>query len=155
MDSPYIRGSVLESPVGLVLAEAGGRANAMTVSFFSEVAHHPTTLWVSIATTSYTHELIQASGRFSLVVLHQKQREIAERCGGSVSGRDRDKCAGLKLYRSPDSFLYLSDALASISCEVRSARLVDNHTFFIANILSAESDSKSSLRRHLLTTDLL
>ena len=154
MDSPYLRGSVLESPVGLVLAESGGRTNAMTVSFFSEVAHHPTTLWVSIATNSYTHELIQASGRFSLAVLHQKQKQIAEQCG-SVSGRARDKCAGLNLYRSSDSFLYLSDALASISCEVRTKHLVDNHTLFIANILSAESDSKSSLRRHLLTTDLL
>ncbi len=154
MDSPYLRGAVLESPVGLVLTEAAGRANAMTVSFFSEVAHYPTTLWVSIAISSYTHELIQSSGRFSLVVLHKEQKKIAEQCG-SVSGRDRDKCAGLNLYRSADSFLYLPRALASISCEVRSARPLDDHTLFIANILSGESDSKTSFRRHLLTADLL
>ena len=154
MDSPYLRGSVLESPVGLVLAEAGGSANAMTVSFFSEVAHHPTTLWVSIAARCYTHELIQSSGRFSLIVLQEKQKEIAEKCS-SVSGRDQDKCAGLNLYRSEDSFLYLPGALASISCKVRSVRPVDDHTLFIADILSGESDSKTSFRRHLLTTDLL
>ena len=144
----------MESPVGLVLAEAGGRTNAMTVSFFSEVAHHPTTLWVSIAASSYTHELIQSSGRFSLVVLHEKQKEIAERCG-SVSGRDRDKCTGLNLYRGADSFLYLSGALCSISCEVRSTHPLDGHMIFIANILAGETDSKTSFRRHLLTTDLL
>ncbi len=154
MDSPYLQGSVLESPVGLVLAESGGRVNAMTVSFFSEVAHHPTTLWVSIATRSYTHELIQSSSRFSLIVLHEKQKDIAENCG-SASGRDRDKCAGLNLYRAENSFLYLPGAFASISCEVRSARPVDQHTLFIATILSGESDSKTSFRRHLLTTDLL
>ena len=154
MDSPYLRGSVLESPVGVVLAEAGGRTNAMTVSFFSEVAHYPTTLWVSISTSSYTHELIEASGRFTLAVLHQKQKEIAIQCG-TESGRNRDKCAALNLYRSEDNFLYLAGALSSISCEVRSSRPVDGHTLFIANILAGETDSNTSFRRHLLTSDLL
>ena len=63
MSNPYIDRSVVVSPVGLVLTEWQGKRNAMTVSFFSEVAHHPTTLWMSIEQSSYTHELIQASGR--------------------------------------------------------------------------------------------
>ena len=42
MDSPYLQGSVLESPVGLVLAESGGRVNAMTVSLAASVMIKPT-----------------------------------------------------------------------------------------------------------------
>jgi len=53
--SIYITGSVIESAVGLVIVKTGERRNAMTVSMFSEVAHHPTALWVAIATGTLTH----------------------------------------------------------------------------------------------------
>ena len=125
----------------------------MTVSFFSEAAHHPTSLWVSIARNSYTHELVSQVGRFSLIVLHEKQKEIARLCG-SVSGRDRDKCALLQTYRNPEGFLFLEDALASVTCRVRSSHDVDDHTLFIADILSGEFETRRSILRHLLTSDL-
>jgi len=87
--SPYITDSVIESAVGLILVSAGERMNAMTVSFFSEVAHHPTTLWVGVAGTALTHAMIGETGRFSLAVLNQRQAHLAMACG-SVSGRDAD-----------------------------------------------------------------
>ena len=154
MSSPYLDGSVVVSPVGLVLTEWQGKRNAMTVSFFSEVAHHPTTLWVSIEQSSYTHDLIQASGRFTLVVLDDRQAALAQACG-SVSGRQSDKCAGLKLYRGPGDELYMEDAFASAACRVRNARPLGVHTLFIADILAGEFESRRSIHRHLLTTDLV
>ena len=153
MSSAYLTGSVVEGPVGLVLTESLGRTNAMTVTFFSEVAHYPTTLWTSIATSSYTHELIRESGRFSLVVLHRRQRRLAELCG-SVSGRDRDKCAHLRVYRSLDGVLFLRDALASIACRVRNAHPLGDHTLFVADIPGGEIDTRRSNGRHLLMADL-
>ena len=154
MSSPYLDRSVVVSPVGLVLTEWQDQRNAMTVSFFSEVAHHPTTLWVSIEQSSYTHELIQASGRFTLVVLDDGQAEIAKTCG-SVSGRQSNKCAGLKLYRGSKDELYMEDAFASAACRVRSAHPVGPNTLFIADILAGEFESRRAIRRHLLTTDLV
>lgn len=153
MLSPYLQGSVVESAVGLVLTEFGGRRNAMTVSFFSEVAHHPTTLWVSIADHSYTHELIEATGRFSLIVLHEGQRHAARACG-SASGRDSDKCASLDLYRAQEEFWFMEGALASVACRVRSSHAAEQHTLYIADMLAAEFETRSRIRRHLLTTDL-
>jgi hypothetical protein len=44
---PYVTRAIAEAPVGLVVAWTGSRTNAMTVSFFSEVAHHPTSMWLS------------------------------------------------------------------------------------------------------------
>jgi flavin reductase (DIM6/NTAB) family NADH-FMN oxidoreductase RutF len=153
MGNPYIDRSVVVSPVGLVLTEWQGKRNAMTVSFFSEVAHHPTTLWMSIERSSYTHELIEASGHFTLVVLDDSQAAIARACG-SVSGRMADKCGGLKLYHGPGEELYMEDAFASAACRVRSARRLDDRTLFIADILAGEFESSRSIHRHLLTTDL-
>jgi len=151
--SPYVIDSTVESPVGLVLVESQGCTNAMTVSFFSEVAHHPTSLWVSIARSSYTHELVLEAGRFSLIVLQEKQKEIARLCG-SVSGRDQDKCAKLQTYRNAQGFLFLKDALASVACRVRSTHDIGDHTLFIADIVGGEFETQASILRHLLVSDL-
>ena len=145
---------MVESPVGLVIVDHGGRRNAMTVSFFSEVAHHPTCLWVSIAQSSYTHELITAARRFSLVVLHEGQKEYAIACG-TASGRETDKCASLPLYPAGPETWYLAGSFASMSCRVRSTTPVSDHTLFIADILVGELESRASIHRHLLTTDLV
>ena len=151
--SPYLSGSVTESPVGLVLSEHAGKRNAMTVSFFSEVSHHPTSLWVSIAKSSLTHAMIIASGQFSLIVLHERQATIAVLCG-AVSGRSADKCSSLPL-SVKDGWLFLDGALASIACTVMSMRDLGDHTLFLAAIISGELDSRNSMRRHLLTLDLM
>src|SRR3954470_11722108 len=89
--SPYHDG-LFPAPVGLVLVRCEDRRNAATVTFFSEVAHHPTAMWVSLNTASLTHEMVDQCGEFSLVVLSRKQRDIADKCG-SNSGRGVDKCA--------------------------------------------------------------
>jgi flavin reductase (DIM6/NTAB) family NADH-FMN oxidoreductase RutF len=153
LTSPYITGSILPSIVGLVVVKTASRANAMTVSFFSEVAHHPTSLWVSIARTSYTHTLLEEGGQFSLIVLNQTQKEIALTCG-SISGRDRDKCADLDLYPGPEGYLFLNGALASTACSVRQSLPVEDHTLFVADILQTEIESRKSYLRQLLLSDL-
>ena len=153
MTSPYISGSVISSIVGLVLVKTPTRSNAMTVSFFSEVAHHPTTLWVSIAKTAYTNTLIEETGRFSLIVLNQLQPQIALSCGSS-SGRERDKCAALGLYPGPEGFLFLNGALASTACSVREAVPIGDHVLYLADILYSEIESRKSHLRQLLLSDL-
>ena len=151
--SPYLTDSVVDSAVGLLVVESGDRANAMTISCFSEVAHHPTTLWISVAKTAYSHELLSEAGRFSLVVLNLNQRSIALDCG-MVSGREIDKCAPLNLYRNGEEFLFLRGALASTSCRVRRSIDIDDHTLFIADILATDLDSRKAHLRHLLLSDL-
>ena len=153
MASPYITDSVLESAVGLVLVETASRSNAMTVSFFSEVAHHPTALWVSISRKTYTHSLIAEVGRFTLAVLNQKQREVALRCG-TVSGRDEKKCANLDVYQSPGAFLFLRGALASTGCSVREKISLDDYTIYVADIIESHLDSRKAHLRQLLLSDL-
>jgi flavin reductase (DIM6/NTAB) family NADH-FMN oxidoreductase RutF len=153
LTNPYISQSVVDSIVGLTVVKAGSRANAMTVSFFSEVAHHPTSLWISIARNTYTHQLLQDTKQFSLIVLNSSQREIALACG-SVSGRDRDKCSTLDLYNGPEGYLFLNEALASTACNIRQATTIDDHTVFIADILYSEIESRKSHLRQLLLSDL-
>jgi flavin reductase (DIM6/NTAB) family NADH-FMN oxidoreductase RutF len=151
--NPYIAGAVMDGPVALLLVHADGRRNAATISCFSELAHHPTSLWVSIATSSYTHELVGRAGAFTLAVLSVRQRQIALTCG-SVSGRDRDKVAALAVQASPSGLLPLDGALASSLCRVRDSIVLDDHTVFLADIVEGVMDSGASHRRHLLLSDL-
>ncbi len=151
--SEYLSGSVIESAVGLVLVRSGEKTNAMTVSFFSEVAHHPTALWVGISPSSYTHGLIERVGHFSLAILNQNQSEIALHCG-SRSGRDHDKGSDLDLYTSTGGYAFLVGALSTTGCRVRRSTSVGDHTLFIADIIEAEMDYRSSNLRHLLLSDL-
>ncbi len=153
MTSSYITGSVLESAVGLVLVQVGERRNAMTVSFFSEVAHHPTALWVAISPETLSHSMIQETCRFSLAVLTEKQAQLARLCG-TTSGRQTDKCASLDLHHSPSGFLFLGGALASTGCTVRHSEKIGDHTIFVADIIEAELDSATIGRRQLLLSDL-
>ncbi len=154
MNSPYLSGSVVESPIGILLTESGDRRNAMTISFFSEVAHHPTSLWISVEPGSYTKELIETSGQFTLAVLHDGQKDLAWQCG-LKSGRDSDKFGKLSTHRGPENFLYLDEAYGSAGCRVRSSHAAGDHLLFIADIIAGEVETRFSQRRALLTRDLL
>jgi flavin reductase (DIM6/NTAB) family NADH-FMN oxidoreductase RutF len=150
--NPYLSGAVVDGPVALLLVQSAGRRNAATISCFSELAHHPTSLWVSIATSSYTHELVQQARQFTLAVLSDRQRQIALTCA-SVSGRERDKVATLPVHALPSGLFALDEALASSLCRVRESIAVDDHTVFFADILEGVMDSGASHRRHLLLSD--
>ncbi|MBK9169034.1 MAG: flavin reductase [Bryobacterales bacterium] len=150
--SPYLENSVADGPVALILTEHERRRNAMTVSFFSEGAHHPASLWVSVSRSSYTHELIVQRGQFTLALLHPKQRDLAIGCG-TVSGRDSDKCRRLGL-EPEDGFLSLPSAIVNLRCRVRLAHGLEADTLFVADILAGTIESRHTWRRPLLLSDL-
>jgi len=153
VNSPYLAYSVVDSAIGLLLVEVDGHPNAMTISLFSEAAHHPTTLWISVSKNAFSHELITKSGRFSLAILNSDQKSIAISCG-TVSGRKHNKCDLLDLYRGPDNFLFLRGALSSTACKVRESIDLDDHTLFIADIIETHLNSRTAHLRHLLLSDL-
>jgi flavin reductase (DIM6/NTAB) family NADH-FMN oxidoreductase RutF len=150
----YLHSPVTDGPVALLIATGGPRVNAMTVRFFSEVAHHPATIWVSLAANSYTHEIIAKTGTFTLAMLHDGQAALALECG-KVSGRERDKSLGDHLYKNPNGSLFLQDAISSTACQVRNTIPLGDHTLMIADILEGDFHSRHiALRRHLLVSDL-
>jgi flavin reductase (DIM6/NTAB) family NADH-FMN oxidoreductase RutF len=149
----YISSGPAASAVALLISATQERRNAMTLSFFSEVAHHPASVWISVRPATLTHQLIEESGTFTLALLHSDQAGLALVCG-SVSGRERDKTGTLGLYRE-NGFWHLPDALCSIACRVsRSKPGVGDHTLMIGEIVEAFGDSRNPIRRNLLTRDL-
>jgi flavin reductase (DIM6/NTAB) family NADH-FMN oxidoreductase RutF len=150
--SPYVASGVIDGAVALLIVETTSTRNAMTISCFSEVAHYPAAIWVSIEKSAYTHDLLSTAKRFSLAVLSRNQRALALKC--AYSGRTTDKCAALDLYRSPSGYLFLADAIACTGAEVIGTNDFKTHTLFVANIVEAILDSRSSHLRQLLISDL-
>lgn len=151
--SPYVTGAVLDRIVGLLMVTDGARSNAMTVSFFGEVSHHPTTLWVSVALASYTREMLERTDRFSLAVLTRDQRAVAE-AAAAASGRERDKCAALPLRTSATGYLYLDGAHTNLACRVRQRIPVADHVMCVADILEGEAETSVAHRPLLFISDL-
>ena len=152
-ESCYLKQSLVEGPVGLVLTSARDHTNAMTVSFFSEVSHHPTSMWISIARSSYTHELLEETRRFTFVTLHEGQGPIAVACG-TASGREQNKCKQLDLYEAAEGFLCLRGALASTDCRIYRSEPMGDHTLYLAEMLSGVVERGRRARRNLLLSDL-
>jgi flavin reductase (DIM6/NTAB) family NADH-FMN oxidoreductase RutF len=150
----YLDSPVANGPAALLIANDGPCINAMTLRFFSEVAHYPATLWVSVARASYTHELIEKTGTFTLAMLHRGHAALAVECAGA-SGRERDKSLGNRLYRNPEGRLFLRDAISSTACRVRRGIPLGDHTLLIADILEGEFNSRHLVAHgHLLVSDL-
>lgn len=149
---PYIFQAQVEAPVGLVVTRAGGRVNAMTVSFFSEVAHHPTSMWLSINTETCTHSLLEQTREFSFITLGHRQAAIAVACG-TVSGWHEDKSHRLDLYERK-GFLFIRGAIASTACRVTQSVQIQDHRLWIANLLHGDVERGRGSARNLLISDL-
>jgi flavin reductase (DIM6/NTAB) family NADH-FMN oxidoreductase RutF len=139
--TPQLRSFLVDSPVGLVIVSHGGRREASPISSYSEAAHHPTTMWISVERTSPIHEMLAEAGRFSFAALHRDQAGIA-------AGRSAE------LYEFRDGFWFVRDALACVACRITRSETVGDHTLFIAEMLAGVTHSRCSAMRPLLLSDL-
>jgi flavin reductase (DIM6/NTAB) family NADH-FMN oxidoreductase RutF len=115
----------------------------MPITSFSEAAHYPATMWICVNRASPAHLLLVESGRFTFAMLHQGQAEIA--AGGG---------AAAELYEFGDGFLFVRNALACVACRITQSEPVGDHTLFVAEMLAGVTDSRCSVMRPLLLSDL-
>ncbi|MCX6592071.1 MAG: flavin reductase family protein [Acidobacteria bacterium] len=123
---------MIESIVGLAIVDDGGQPRYLRTSTFSETAHHPTSLWLSVARTEAIHPILQRDRRFSLAILHTGQ-----------TGEPQ-------FYRQHDRH-YVHGALSSTACQVIQQIELDTHTVFIGEMI--EGHVTPSKQRNLLNTD--
>src|SRR5947207_2806779 len=90
----------LTSPVVAITAQRNGKENGMISDAAVRASIVPMVPRVSvyIHKFNYSHDMIFETGRFAMHLLHTKQLDVVRRLG-FVSGRDRDKLAGLPHHR--------------------------------------------------------
>jgi flavin reductase (DIM6/NTAB) family NADH-FMN oxidoreductase RutF len=123
--------------VTLVTASAGGKMHGMTVTSFTSVSLEPPLILVSIEQNTRTHRMIQEAGAFSIALLAEDQRTIADRFAGAISDGD-DRFAGIPFELTPGGAPYPNGCLASLDCRLVQATMTGNHTVFIGQVESGQ-----------------
>jgi flavin reductase (DIM6/NTAB) family NADH-FMN oxidoreductase RutF len=111
----------------------------MTLSWATQVSFEPKWIGIGVERDAFTHELIAASGAFSLCMIDREDRAIVRKFTKPV---DVDLAA-----RTLNGFAYidgpatgapvLAQSVAYVECEVRQPVTIGNHTLFLGEVVNA------------------
>jgi len=144
----------LTSPVVAITAERNGKENGMISDAAVRASIVPTVPRVSvyIHKFNYSHDMIFETGRFAMHLLHTKQLDVVRRLG-FVSGRDRDKLAGLPHHRGVLGVPVLDECFAHFECSVANVMDTGSSTLFLGDVVAVGCGAAAGLepRGELLT----
>ncbi|MGH7606365.1 MAG: flavin reductase family protein [Gemmatimonadales bacterium] len=127
----------LTSPVVAVTAERGGRDNGMILdsAVRASIVSSIPRLSVYIHKFNYSHDMVFETGRFVLHLLHTQQFDLVRRLG-FVSGRDRDKLAGVPHHRGTLGAPVLDECYAHFECRVVNVMDTGASTLFLGDVVA-------------------
>jgi flavin reductase (DIM6/NTAB) family NADH-FMN oxidoreductase RutF len=132
-------------PTVLVSCEYAGRRNVMAAAWSMPVEYAPPRIAVVIDKSTFTRELLLASGRFALNVPCRAQADLAYTVG-STSGRDEDKFAryGIGAFAGAALGLPLVDGcVAWLECRhIAEPHAEQAYDAFFGEVVSARADTR-------------
>ena len=134
----------LWSPICAVTSQWREKANAqiaVAIAAASIVPSLPRVL-VQIYKTNYSHDLIHGSGAFALHFLRRDQLDLIKDFG-LVSGRDKDKLAGVPYREGLSGSPVLNDCWGYLDCRVVNAMDGGDMTCFLADVLEGDTVAQS------------
>ena len=146
----------LTAPVVAITAARGAKRNGMIsdAAVRASIVPDMPRVAIFIHKFNYTHDMVFETGRFGLHVLHTGQFDLVEQLG-FVSGRDRDKLAGVPHRIGALGCPLLEDCWAWFECAVINAMDAGSSTWFLADVAEhgrgpgAEILTPEYLRSHL------
>ncbi|AOF82872.1 flavin reductase like domain protein [Methyloversatilis sp. RAC08] len=132
-------------PTVLVSSAHGARRNVMAAAWCMPLDFDPPKLLVVIDKSTFTRELIEASGEFVINVPTQAQRALAVAVG-SDSGRERDKFTALDITTFAGDRVaapLIEGCVAWLECRVvPEAHNQNRYDLFIGEVVAAHADSR-------------
>jgi flavin reductase (DIM6/NTAB) family NADH-FMN oxidoreductase RutF len=127
----------LTSPVVAITCQRGGKSNGMISDSAVRASIAPTVprLSVYIHKFNFSHDLIFETGRLVLHLLRTDQFELIHRLG-FVSGRGRDKLAGIAHRPGALAAPVLDDCYAHFECRVVNAMDTGSSTCFLGDVVA-------------------
>lgn len=129
---------LINSPVAVIGAAAGGRRGGLTAAWLTRVSLDPPMLLVAIGRERYTHGLISAAAEFTVSLPRDGQVEVA-RLFGLNSQRDRDKWAETDHVELGDGAPALADCAARFLCRAAGSFAAGDHDCFLGEIVFSET----------------
>lgn len=110
--------------------------NGCIINTVQQVATNPDTICIAVNKSSYTHDMILATGRFNISVISEQADFDLFRRFGYQSGREVDKFADFSQWkRSANGLSYITQGTnAFLSAKVIGYTALGTHTVFIARV---------------------
>jgi flavin reductase (DIM6/NTAB) family NADH-FMN oxidoreductase RutF len=128
-------------PSGLYVVgstDGGERRNGMTLNWLTQLSFDPKLVGIGVEHGALTHELITASGVFSVCLIDREDRAIVRKFTKPV---DVDLGArtlnGFAFQEAVTGAPILSQAVAFLDCVVQQAPVFGGHTLFVGEIVDA------------------
>jgi len=123
--------------VSIVCSGWERQIHGMTVNSFSSVSLDPPLISVSLANDSRTGKMVQESGLFSVSILHEGQRDLADIFSGKT-GEKENRFDGVELIQHSDGVPAIKNSLAILNCLVREKLILKNSTLYLAEVTHSE-----------------
>src|SRR5438093_5042296 len=144
----------LTSPVVAITCQRDGKRNGMISDSAVRASIAPTLPRLSVYTHkfNFSHDLVFETGRFVLHLLRDDQFELIHRLG-FVSGRARDKLAGIAHRPGTLGVPVLDDCYAHFECSVVNVMDTGSSTCFLGDVVAVGRGAAAGLepRGELLT----
>lgn len=124
----------LTNGVYVVGVAHGGRSDAFTAAWITQVSFDPLLLALSINPAHASYPILIAARAFAVSVLSRGQIELA-RHFGTQSGRTVDKLAGQRWEDAPGGAPVLLDALAYLECRVIDRHPTGDHELVLGQVV--------------------
>ncbi|MCC6004074.1 MAG: flavin reductase family protein [Thermofilum sp.] len=125
----------------------GARVNFMAASWVSPISEEPPLVGVAIGVDSYTRELIDMYGEFTVNVL---PIEFLDKLyyAGTVSGRSEDKTTVIKPVKGEKVDAPVAEgAIGVIECRVYTTLKTNDVVLYAGEVLSARADERFFSKR--------
>lgn len=137
-----VYGLLEPGPVLLLSTEHKGKANVMTMSWYTMMEFEPPRVGCVVSGRDFSFTALKATRE---CVLNIPTRELAEQvvgCG-NTSGRNVDKFAAFGLTPAPASLVrapLIAECYANLECRVVDTRLMNRYNFFVLEVVKAWVD---------------
>lgn len=134
--------SAMAATVSVVTAQRGDERIGRTVTSMLSLAMEPPTILVSIDIMSRLADIIAKTQGFSLAMLAEDQKDIANAFAGAVPAAERFGIG--EWARWPSGHPMLAGAVTALDCEVIGAIETGTHVLFAGAIIEAETITSRS-----------
>ena len=144
----------LSTGVYVIGVSHGGRSNAFTAAWLTQVSFDPLLIALAINPKNFSLDLLQQSGVFVLNVLKRHQLHLA-RHFGTQSGRDLDKLAEQRWRPGTLGAPILHEAAAYLECRVTRSINAGDHEIVLGEAVTGEViDDTAEVMLYAHTGDL-
>jgi flavin reductase (DIM6/NTAB) family NADH-FMN oxidoreductase RutF len=111
--------------------------HGITANWVSQASFDPPMVVVAVESRSKMIEMIRDAHHFAINVLHEGQRDLAEKLGRAAAGASQ-KLKGMKTKPAPASGApVLADALGWVECRVVATLPSGDHTLVLGEVVEA------------------